>query len=75
MSRSAIAPASAGQRLLLLRVDDVELALCRLQRRPRLGIGGERLLVVGVRLLPALHRGGTILRQAAIAIDVVLRAG
>ena len=75
MSRSAIGAGQGRQRLLLLRVDDVEPALCRLQRRPRLGIGGERLLVVGVRLLQALHRGGTILRQAAIAIDVVLRAG
>ena len=50
----------AGQRrlrLLLLRVDDVELALRGLQRGARLRVGGERLLVVGVGLLEALHRG------------------
>ena len=68
----------AGQcrlRLLLLRVDDVELALCRLQRRTCLGIGGEGLLVIGIRLLEALHRGELVLRQAAVAIDVVLARG
>ena len=49
----------AGQRrfgLLLLRVDDVELPLRRLQRRACPGIGGERLLIVGIRLLEPLQR-------------------
>ena len=65
----------SGCGLLLLGVDDVELALCGVQRRMGPLIGGERLLVVGVRLLETLQRAELVVRQAAIAIDIVFGTG
>ena len=38
-------------------------------------IGRERLLVVGIRLLETLQRTELIVRQAAIAIDIVFGTG
>jgi hypothetical protein len=63
VSRSAIAEASAA--------DHVDLALRRQQRRPRPLAGGDRLLVVRVRLLEALHRGGGGGGELAIAHLIV----
>ena len=60
--------------LLLLRLDHIELALRRFQCRACLCVGGQRLLVIGIGLLEALHRRALVLRQRAIAVHVVLAA-
>ena len=59
--------------LLLLGIDDVELALGRGHRGAGLLIGGRRLLVIGIGLLEALQRGVLPLDQAAVAVDIVFR--
>ncbi len=64
-------PGERGGRLCFPGVDDIDLPLCREQRRALLVRFGEGLLVGGIRLLEGLNRGGSVRRQGFVPCLVV----
>ena len=64
-----------GLGLLLLRVDDIELALCSLERCPCPALRRPGFLMVRVGLLETLTGSELVIAQCSIAIEVVFGAG
>ncbi len=64
-----------GLGLAFFGIDDIELALCSLQRCLRLVLGSHRLLVVRVSLFKPLDRGKSVCPERPIPVEVIRGAG
>jgi len=65
----------SGLGLLLLRGNDIELALCSIERRPRPALRRPRFLMVCVSLFETLAGSKMIRAQCSIPVEVIFGAG
>ena len=65
----------SGLGLLLLRGNDIELALCSIERRPRPALRRPRFLMVCVSLFETLAGSKLIRAQCSIPVEVIFGAG
>jgi len=61
--------------LLLLRGDDIKLALCSIERRSRPALRRPRLLMVRISLFETLAGSELIGAQCSIPVEVIFGAG
>ena len=65
----------SGLGLLLLRGNDIELALCSIERRPRPALRRPRFLMACVSLFETLAGSKLIRAQCSIPVEVIFGAG